>query len=157
MWPPSLPCGQGLDSESLQITGTSVVCPHNGLIIFILFLWEMGFCFPSGKNPNGFKSPHVFKMGLPIFDFKWEAMASANTAWHSMSCIKKKNQLDIMMDLEFILCLVNVLRYGRLALHCVNLDLHNWELFPCVSKCVHTSLMCFMVSIPYIYETRNTI
>lgn len=90
MWPPSLPCGQGLDSESLQITGTSVVCPHNGLIVFILFLWEMGFCFPSGKNPNGFKSPHIFKMGLPIFDFKCEAMASANTAWHSMSCIKKK-------------------------------------------------------------------
>lgn len=87
--PPCLAHGQGMDSESLQITGTSSVWPHNGTIIFILFLWEMCFCIPSGKNPNGFKS-HVCKMALPIFNFKWEAMASANTAWCNMSYIMKK-------------------------------------------------------------------
>lgn len=42
------------------------------------------------RGPDGFKLQHVLKTSLPIFNFKWEAVASASTAWRRVSFIKKK-------------------------------------------------------------------
>jgi hypothetical protein len=51
---------------------------------------DVFFAFQVARGPNGLKFHHVLKSGLPIFNFKREAVASANTAWRRVSFIKKK-------------------------------------------------------------------